>query len=150
MAFRFVEFQPVAQTSTRPGSLYEHQSSAQMNYYVDRLGLFSWESHPYVKFPQDLVLKLEFRTEVTHVLMQADQEKEVNGLQIYIGDQVSLEDDTVSEIQFRLAGQATKVTSGEPVKIELFGLGTHLRFVFKKPDSRSGQVSLKGIKIWGQ
>ena len=81
-----MEFQPVAQTSTRPGALYEHQSSAQMNYYVDRLGLFSWESHPHVKFPQDLVLKLEFRTEVTHVLLQADQEKEVSGLQIYIGD----------------------------------------------------------------
>ena len=87
---------------------------------------------------------------MSHVILQADNEKEISGLSIYMGDQISREDETVSNIQFRLAGQVDKVRGGEPQKVELFGMGTHLRFVFEKADERSGQVSLRTVRIWGQ
>lgn len=121
-----------------------------MLFYVDRLGLFSWESSAHCSFPQELVLKLEFRSEVSHIILQADLEKEVSDLKIYIGDQISREDESVSNVQFRLAGVANHVNAGEPQKVELFGMGTHLRFVFGSPDQRTGQVALKSVKVWGQ
>ena len=43
-----------------------------------------------------------------------------------------------------------KVRGTEPQKVELFGMGTHLRFVFERADERSGQVSLRTVRIWGQ
>ena len=84
------------------------------------------------------------------MLVQSDQEKEVRGLSIYVGDQINREETSVTNVQYRLAGKTAKVTNAEAQKVELFGIGTHLRFVFDGPDQRSGQVSLKSIRVWGQ
>jgi hypothetical protein len=64
----------------RPGALYEHANSAQLHFFVDKLGLFSWESFPHSRFPQELVLKMEYRAEVSHIILQSEQEKEVRDL----------------------------------------------------------------------
>ena len=88
----------------RPGAVYEHSNAPPMHFYVGRLGLFQWESSPHSTFPQELVLKLEYRAEVSHILLQCEQEKEINDLAVYVGDSVSRDDQSASQIDFRLAG----------------------------------------------
>lgn len=83
MAFRFTSFTPVSQSSAKAG--YHYQQSG-IDYYIDKLGLYNWESHPHSQFPQELVFKLESRTEVAHLVLQAKPEKEIDGLTVYVGD----------------------------------------------------------------
>ena len=48
MAFRFISFTPVSQSSAKAG--YHYQQSG-VDYYIDKLGLYSWESSPHSQYP---------------------------------------------------------------------------------------------------
>ena len=109
MAFRFINYQPTSYTSTGPGQLYQR---ANLDYYVNRLDLFNWESYPHSQFPQELVIQLEHRAEVAHIVLQSKLDMEIGGLTIYIGDQLDPgSSDTFASIKFRLAGSSKQIGS---------------------------------------
>ena len=72
------------------------------------------------------------------MVLQAKPEKEAGGLTIYVGDQVPLgAEEGVTDINFRLAGRAAQVSANGPSRVELFGIGTHVRLVFDAPDKNT-------------
>ena len=60
-----------------------------LEFYINRLDLFNWESYPHSKFPQELVIQLEHRAEIAHMVLQAKTDMEIAGMTIYVGDQVA-------------------------------------------------------------
>jgi len=149
--FSWVTFTPVAHTSSAIGSSYSHpadQSTTRevlpsTNNFIEQYGLYTWQSSPHQVFPQVLDLKLEHRTEVAHLVLQAKPDIDLPEVEIYIGDSdngpLGYEDDGIgsrsSSLKYRLAGSAKALMPRVLSTIECFGIGTHVRLVFRRPST---------------
>ena len=98
--------------------------------------MFNWESYPHSQFPQELIIQLEHRAEIAHIVLEAKTGMEIAGMTIYVGDQVAAgSQQGIADVKFRLAGNAKQISSLSQNRVEVFGIGTHIRLRFDKPES---------------
>ena len=82
--FTWVPFECVAATSEMQGTSLE-----DLNMISFEPSPRSWECARYCKFPQEVVIRLNYRSEIAHVILMAKEDRFIPEVEILIGDGVS-------------------------------------------------------------
>ena len=101
--FAWVPFHTVSATSEMQGTNLEELS---LNHYEPSER--AWECSRYVDFPQEVIIRLNHRSEVAHVIIMAKENRFIPECEIYVGDGIS---GSFDDVDYRLAGTAISITS---------------------------------------
>lgn len=143
--FSWVGYTPVACSSTGHGTTIETLANADEA--TDR----SWESGRFAKFPQEIILRLDARSEVSHILISAKPERNLPTLQIQLGDGLY---GSFVDANYHEAGRAEAITDLFK-QIPCYGIGSFVKLIIAKapvPSAQNpqGQVGLGVLKVWGR
>ena len=126
--FTWVGFNAVATTSDHYGTSLEELSVASKH----SSPLRGWESARFCEFPQSVVISLEQRSEIAHVLVRTKEHLPIPSLEIQIGDGIGA---SFVDAKFRVAGSAKMISGGHAVQVDTLGIGNYIKLVFdKQPD----------------
>ena len=143
--FEFVPFHPVSTTSEMVGTTIEEL--LQHNFPTKN----SWENSRFARYPEEIVVRLNHRSEVRFILLRAKIDRPIPQLDIYLGDGVY---GNFNDTKYLKLSSVQNVTEkGATVKVE--GIGNFLKLVFpfgnmKTQNNPFGQVSLAQLKIFGK
>ena len=143
--FEFIPFHPVSTTSEMVGTTIEEL--LQHNFPTKN----SWENSRFARYPEEIVIRLNHRSEVRFVLLRAKVDRPIPRVDIYIGDGVF---GNFNDTKYLKLSSAQNVTEqGATVKVE--GIGNFIKIVFpfgnmKTQSNPFGQVSLAQLKIFGK
>lgn len=144
-AFSWISFTPVAVESEAQGTSIQSLINAQAELET------SWESARFASFPQEIILKLESRTQLNHVLISSKSNRPIPELELHIGDGPV---DNFLAVQYHRAGIASNILNSY-TQIPVTGMGSFLKLIFTtKPTASAynpqGQVGLAVLKVWGR
>jgi len=88
-----------------------------------------WESARHCMWPQEVIIRLEARTQLQHILLISKENRSIPECQIYAGDAFN---GSFYDCAYRHAGTATDVNGRQPKQFSLFGIGNYLKLVFTK------------------
>lgn len=94
--FTWVPFTSVAASSEMQGTSLEDLSMITFEPQTK-----SWECARYCKYPQEIVIRLNYRCEVAHVIVMAKEDRFIPAVEVHIGDGVS---GSFMDVDYRLAG----------------------------------------------
>ncbi len=94
-SYEFISFVPVAVTSEMIGTSIEE---LVMHNYPNKR---SWECSRLCKFPQEIVLRFNYRSHLKYVLLRAKPNRPINGALIYIADGVG---GNFNDLEYRKIG----------------------------------------------
>ena len=94
--FTWVPFTCVAASSEMQGTSLEDLSMITFEPHVR-----SWECARYCKFPQEVVIRLNYRSEIAHLILMAKEDRFLPEVEVWIGDGVS---GSFLDVEYRLAG----------------------------------------------
>ena len=94
-SYEFISFHPVAVTSEMLGTSIEE---LVMHNFPNKR---SWECTRLCKFPQEIVLRFNYRSLLKYVLLRAKHNRPINGAIIYIADGVG---GNFNDLQYRKLG----------------------------------------------
>ena len=84
---------------------------------------------------------------MAHLILQAKVDKDIPEADIYMADEVSEQ----SLLEYRLAGSAKDIGSSGLTQVQIFGMGTHIKFIFRRPreeefygNGRAGSLAHEG------
>ena len=78
-----------------------------------------------------MVVRLNFRAEVSHVILMAKENRFIPEVEIQIGDGIS---GSFEDVEYRLGNKGDNITTA-PKQINTFGIGSYVKVVFtKQPD----------------
>ena len=143
--FEFIPFHPVSTTSEMVGTTIEEL--LQHNFPTKN----SWENSRFARYPEEIVIRLNHRSEVRFVLLRAKIDRPIPKIDIYLGDGVY---GNFNDTKYLKLSSVQNVTEkGATVKVE--GIGNFLKLVFpfgnmKTQSNPFGQVSLAQLKIFGK
>ena len=143
--FEFVPVHPVSTTSEMVGTTIEEL--LQHNFPTKN----SWENSRFARYPEEIVVRLNHRSEVRFILLRAKIDRPIPQLDIYLGDGVY---GNFNDTKYLKLSSVQNVTEkGATVKVE--GIGNFLKLVFpfgnmKTQNNPFGQVSLAQLKIFGK
>jgi hypothetical protein len=143
--YEFLPFHPVSVTSEMVGTSVEE---LLMHNFPNKK---SWECSRLGNFPQELIIRLNYRSHMKFVIIKAKVHRPIEGLEIYTADGV---DGGFSDSVYRRVAKVRTVDEeGSTVKID--GIGNYLKLVFTKQSYKSqenpfGQVSVAQLKIFGK
>jgi len=143
--FEFIPFHPVSTTSEMVGTTIEEL--LQHNFPTKN----SWENSRFARYPEEIVIRLNHRSDVRFVLLRAKVDRPIPRVDIYIGDGVY---GNFNDTKYLKLSSASNVTEqGSTVKVE--GIGNFIKLVFpfgnmKTQNNPFGQVSLAQLKIFGK
>lgn len=143
--FEFIPFHPVSTTSEMVGTTIEEL--LQHNFPTKN----SWENSRFARYPEEIVIRLNHRSDVRFVLLRAKVDRPIPRVDIYIGDGVY---GNFNDTKYLKLSSAQNVTEqGSTVKVE--GIGNFIKLVFpfgnmKTQNNPFGQVSLAQLKIFGK
>jgi len=143
--FEFIPFHPVSITSEMVGTTIEEL--LQHNFPTKN----SWENSRFARYPEEIVIRLNHRSDVRFVLLRAKVDRPIPRVDIYIGDGVY---GNFNDTKYLKLSSASNVTEqGSTVKVE--GIGNFIKLVFpfgnmKTQNNPFGQVSLAQLKIFGK
>ena len=143
--FEFIPFHPVSTTSEMVGTTIEEL--LQHNFPTKN----SWENSRFARYPEEIVIRLNHRSDIRFVLLRAKVDRPIPKVDIYIGDGVY---GNFNDTKYLKLSSAQNVTEqGSTVKVE--GIGNFIKLVFpfgnmKTQNNPFGQVSLAQLKIFGK
>ena len=143
--FEFIPFHPVSATSEMVGTTIEEL--LQHNFPTKN----SWENSRFARYPEEIVIRLNHRSEVRFILIRAKIDRPIPRVDIYLGDGVF---GNFNDTKYLKLSSAQNVTEkGATIKVE--GIGNFLKIVFpfgnmKTQNNPFGQVSLAQLKIFGK
>ena len=143
--FEFIPFHPVSATSEMVGTTIEEL--LQHNFPTKN----SWENSRFARYPEEIVIRLNHRSEVRFVLIRAKVDRPIPKVDIYLGDGIY---GNFNDTKYLKLSSAQNVTEkGSTIKVE--GIGNFLKIVFpfgnmKTQNNPFGQVSLAQLKIFGK
>jgi len=110
-----------------------------------------WENARFCTWPQEVILRMETRAQVSHMIIMSKEDRSIPECEIYIGDGIS---GSFLDCEYRHAGRAENIRGTTPMQFNVFGIGNFVKIVFnKQPESAgknaAGQVALGVIKIYG-
>ena len=143
--FEFIPFHPVSVTSEMVGTTIEEL--LQHNFVNKN----SWENSRFGHFPEELVVRLNHRSEVRFVLLRAKPDRPIPKIEIYLGDGVFGNFNDTKYV--KLATNYNITEEGATVKVE--GIGNFIKLVFPMGNMKTqlnpfGQISLGQLKIFGK
>ena len=143
--FEFIPFHPVSVTSEMVGTTIEEL--LQHNFPNKN----SWENSRFAHYPEELVIRLNHRSEVRFVLLRAKPDRPIPKLEIYLGDGVFGNFNDTKYV--KLATYFNITEQGATIKVE--GIGNFIKLVFPVGNMKTqlnpfGQVSLAQLKIFGK
>ena len=143
--FEFIPFHPVSTTSEMVGTTIEEL--LQHNFPTKN----SWENSRFARYPEEIVVRLNHRSDIRFVLLRAKVDRPIPKVDIYIGDGVY---GNFNDTKYLKLSSAQNVTEqGSTVKVE--GIGNFIKLVFpfgnmKTQNNPFGQISLAQLKIFGK
>ena len=143
--FEFIPFHPVSTTSEMVGTTIEEL--LQHNFPTKN----SWENSRFGKYPEEIVIRLNHRSEVRFVLLRAKVDRPIPKVEIYLGDGVY---GNFNDTKYLKLSSAQNITEqGATIKVD--GVGNFIKIVFpygniKTQNNPFGQVSLAQLKIFGK
>ena len=143
--FEFIPFHPVSTTSEMVGTTIEEL--LQHNFPNKN----SWENSRFGHFPEELVIRLNHRSDVRFILLRAKPDRPIPKLEIYLGDGVFGNFNDTKYV--KLATYYNITEQGATIKVE--GIGNFIKLVFPIGNMKTqlnpfGQVSLAQLKIFGK
>ena len=134
--FEFIPFIPVSATSEMIGTTIEEL--LQHNFPNKN----SWENSRFAHYPEEIILRLNHRSEVRFVLLRAKVDRPIPKIEIYLGDGVFGNFNDTKYV--KLATYYNVTEQGATIKVE--GIGNFLKLVFpignmKTQSNPFGQVS---------
>ena len=143
--FEFIPFHPVSATSEMVGTTIEEL--LQHNFPNKN----SWENSRFGHFPEELVIRLNHRSDVRFILLRAKPDRPIPKLEIYLGDGVFGNFNDTKYV--KLATYYNITEQGATIKVE--GIGNFIKLVFPIGNMKTqlnpfGQVSLAQLKIFGK
>ncbi len=94
--FTWVPFNCVAASSEMQGTSLEDLSMITFEPHTG-----AWECARYCKFPQEIVIRLNYRSEIAHLIMMSKEDRFVPEVEIHIGDGMT---GSFLDVDYRLAG----------------------------------------------
>ena len=143
--FEFIPFHPVSATSEMVGTTIEEL--LQHNFPTKN----SWENSRFARYPEEIIIRLNHRSEVRFILIRAKPDRPIPRVDVYLGDGVF---GNFNDTKYLKLSSAQNVTEkGATIKVE--GIGNFLKIVFpfgnmKTQNNPFGQVSLAQLKIFGK
>ena len=143
--FEFIPFHPVSATSEMVGTTIEEL--LQHNFPNKN----SWENSRFGHFPEELVIRLNHRSDVRFILLRAKPDRPIPKLEIYLGDGVFGNFNDTKYVKLATFYNITE--QGATIKVE--GIGNFIKLVFPIGNMKTqlnpfGQVSLAQLKIFGK
>ena len=143
--FEFIPFIPVSATSEMVGTTIEEL--LQHNFPNKN----SWENSRFAHYPEEIILRLNHRSEVRFILLRAKIDRPIPKIEIYLGDGVFGNFNDTKYIKLSTYYNITE--NGATIKVD--GIGNFLKLVFpignmKTQNNPFGQVSLSQLKIFGK
>ena len=143
--FEFIPFHPVSATSEMVGTTIEEL--LQHNFPNKN----SWENSRFGHFPEELVIRLNHRSDVRFILLRAKPDRPIPKIEIYLGDGVFGNFNDTKYV--KLATYYNITEQGATIKVE--GIGNFIKLVFPIGNMKTqlnpfGQVSLAQLKIFGK
>ena len=143
--FEFIPFHPVSTTSEMVGTTIEEL--LQHNFPTKN----SWENSRFARYPEEIVVRLNHRSEIRFILLRAKVDRPIPRVDIYIGDGVYGNFNDTKYLRLISAQNVTE--NGVTLKVE--GIGNFIKIVFPYGNMRTqnnpfGQVSLAQLKFFGK
>jgi hypothetical protein len=143
--FEFIPFHPVSTTSEMVGTTIEEL--LQHNFPTKN----SWENSRFARYPEEIVIRLNHRSEIRFILLRAKVDRPIPMVEIYIGDGVYGNFNDTKYLKLTSAKNVTE--NGTTLKVE--GIGNFIKIVFpygnmKTQSNPFGQVSLAQLKFFGK
>jgi len=95
----------------------------------------AWECARYATFPQEIVIRLNYRCEVAHIVVMSKEDRFIPEIETYIGDGMS---GSFQDVDYRLAGKCSSVSTSVK-QIDTLGIGTYLKVVFLKQPPKTNK-----------
>ena len=143
--FEFIPFHPVSTTSEMVGTTIEEL--LQHNFPTKN----SWENSRFARYPEEIVVRLNHRSEIRFILLRAKVDRPIPRVDIYLGDGVYGNFNDTKYLRLISAQNVTE--NGVTLKVE--GIGNFVKIVFPYGNMRTqnnpfGQVSLAQLKFFGK
>ena len=143
--FEFIPFHPVSATSEMVGTTIEEL--LQHNFPTKN----SWENSRFARYPEEIVVRLNHRSEVRFILLRSKVDRPIPRAEIYLGDGVYGNFNDTKYIKLSSTQNVTE--KGATLKVD--GIGNFIKIVFpfgnmKTQSNPFGQVSLAQLKIFGK
>ena len=141
----WVNYVGVAASSEGPGTSVGNLSSNE------KYSSASWESGRFSEFPVEVVVQLNHRTQLSHLVVSSKPEKVIPELEVYVGDGLY---GSFVDSNYHFAGKTEFITQ-QSKQVSIYGIGNFLKLVFTKkpkpnPQNPHGQVSLGVLRVWGR
>ena len=129
--YSFIPFHPVAVTSEMVGTsieeLYMHNFATARN----------WESGRMIDFPQEVVLRTDFRAYFKYILLKAKANRPIEEVEIWISDGIFGQ---FHEVEYRKIGKAKNIDEdGQTIKVD--GIGNFLKLIFTAKPKKTKEKS---------
>lgn len=144
-SYEFIPFHPVCVTSTMVGTSIEE---LMMHNFPNKK---SWECSRLCNFPQEVIIRLNYRSHMKYILLKSKINKFIQEADIFVGDGVY---GNFNDTEYRKVSTAKYINhEGSTIKVD--GIGNYLKIVFTKACMKSmenpfGQVSIGQLKIFGK
>jgi hypothetical protein len=143
--YEFLPYHPVSVTSEMIGTSIEELLIH--NFPTKR----SWECSRLCNFPQELVIRLNYRSHMKFVIIKSKINKPIQEVELYIADGIT---GNFNDNEYRKLAKAKMINEeGRTIKVD--GIGNYLKLVFTRPPFKTienpcGQVSLAQLKVFGK
>jgi centrosomal protein CEP104 len=143
--YEFLPFHPVAVTSEMAGTSIEEL--LMHNFPTKR----SWECSRLGNFPQELIIRLNYRSHMKFVVIKAKVNRPIDELEIFTADGM---DGGFSNSVYRKVAKCRNIDE-EVSTMKIDCIGNYLKLVFPKASRKTqenpfGQVSVSQLKIYGK
>ena len=88
-----------------------------------------WETERHCKWPQELIIRLEKRSQVQHITIVCLEDRSIPEVEVYIGDGIS---GSFLDCPYRHAGSGRDIVGPVPSQFAIYGIGNFLKLVFPK------------------
>lgn len=144
-SYTWIGFTPICVESEAQGTYIQSLTSSQVESDT------SWESARYSTFPQEIILKLDTRAQLNHILISSKTNRHIPELEVQIGDGPY---NNFLTVEYHKAGRATNILN-KYTQIPVTGMGSFLKLIFiQKPTASAhnpqGQVGVGVLKVWGR
>jgi centrosomal protein CEP104 len=143
--FCWIGYTPIAASSEAAGTSLQELANTETG------SAKSWESGRFVKYPQEVVIRLDHRVELAHVLIASKPDRIIPDIEICVGDGLY---GSFVDADYRFAGKGELIAT-QRKQVPVMGIGSFLKFIFNKAPSKTTsnpccQIGISMLKVWAR
>mmetsp|Transcript_19717 Transcript_19717/g.36321 ORF Transcript_19717/g.36321 Transcript_19717/m.36321 type:complete len:710 (-) Transcript_19717:6079-8208(-) len=141
----WVGYTPIAASSEATGTSLQELANTESG------STKSWESGRFVKFPQEIVIRLDYRVDLAHILISAKPDRVIPDVEVCVGDGLY---GSFVDADYRFAGKGELITT-QRKQLPVMGIGSFLKFIFNKAPPKTtsnpcSQIGISMLKVWAR